>query len=1067
MACAPVFRGFSPSLPRFLAAATVLLGLMPVTGPVWGAEVTTAPFLRIETGRHTARINRVATDAEARIVATVSNDKTLRLWSRTTGEPLGVLRVPLEAGDEGALYAVALSADGATAVAAGNTGTSWGDGGTLYLFDVKAQRLKAKLANQPQVLNDLVYSPDGRFVAGAFGGTAGIRVWDSATFRLVAEDTSYGGRVTALAFDRAGRLAAASFDGTVRLYGADFKPLATRKAAGGGQPCSVAFSPDGAALAVGYADKPRVDVLAGTDLKPLFTPKADDVRAGNFNAVAWMAGPGGKPVLAAAGSVGPDSTHTILRRWPDGGKGKPADTTIAGDTVNHLRALPDGGLLFAASDPAWGVVGSDGGVRFSRRGEIGDFRDIHQGRFALSPDGMTVDYGLEQGGRRPFRFDALARTLTSDPPPQPGYARPVTETAGVKVTGWRNERTPKVNGRPVTLDPGEWARSATVLPDGSAALVGAEFSLRLVGADGVERARAAVPAAVWGVVAAPDGRVAVAALGDGTLRWFALTGPQPLQELAAFFPHRDGKRWVIWTPEAFFAHSESGGEALVGFHLNDPQKKGLQWIEFKQVYRVFQAPELVQAKLTRTGAQEIAARIQAIGDVRRLTQSRPQVMLAEYCPVSEISRGFARATADTAPSDTGCQPIDATPVSRAFARVKDEAPAAAGPAVAAQADEAPRVTVTLPPGTAGVRLRYRVVDTGGGVGSVNLFHNGRNISAGAAARGFARVKDGEAAPAAPAPAGAPAAADTREGLVRLDTGSNQVQVRAYNGSDAIYERSPVVDFVVAAPPAPEKTTVAEAPKPRLLRFVAGINAYRPAGAALGFARPDAEAFERTVAQRIPAGYDVAASNALSTALYDEQASLEAVTAALEKLAAEARPDDTVVIYLAGHGVILPSPKDPTVKLYYYVTQNVTAATPEAISREALSEKDLNRLISGIAARNVLVLLDTCHAGAVPAGTVDKLYQDMGSRYLLAAASESQQALDSYDSRNGIFAHAVLEGLQGKAMLAGDDAIYNLTLGQYVSRSVPRLAREKNWSQTAVFKTGGNDLNPFPVASSAP
>lgn len=1019
----------------------LLLAVLPAGGPALAADVTTAPFLRIETGRHTARINRVAVDARARIAATVSNDKTLRLWTRTTGEPLGVLRVPLEAGDEGALYAVALSADGTTAVAAGNTGSAWDGGTALYLFDVTAMRLKARLPGQPQVVNDLAYSPDGRFVAGAFGGTAGVRVWDSAGFRLVAEDADYGARTTAVAFDSAGRLASASFDGSIRLYGPGFALLVKRAAPGGGQPSSVAFSPDGTMLAVGYADKARVDVLSAATLDPLFTPAAGGGTGGSFNAVAWMAAPGGAPVLAAAGSAGTDAAGTILRRWPDGGRGAPADTAVSRDTVNHLLPLPDGGVLFAASDPVWGMAGGDGAVVYSRPGATGDFRDLPQGRFALSPDGMTVDYGLEQGGRRPFRFAALTGTLTPEPEPAAGFSRPVTEAAGLAVAGWRNGRTPTVNGQPVALDSGEWARSATVLPDGSAALIGGEFNLRLIGADGAERARVSVPAAVWGVVASADGRVAVAALGDGTLRWFALTGEgPPLRELAAFFPHRDGRRWVVWTPEAFFAHSESGGEALVGFHFNDPQKKAPQWVEFKQVYRVFQAPELVRATLTGTGADALAARVRAVGDVRQRARSRPQVALTEYCPLTEAG------------GDAGCRPVDPTPVSRAFARLAEE-PAPVAPT---QAGEAPSIAVILPAGTAGVRLRYQVADTGGGVGTVNLFHNGRNVSAGAASRGFVRAGE---------------APDMREGVIRLDPGANRVQVRAYNGGDAVYERSPVVDFTVPPPAAPPPAAPPEvrgaAAKPRLLRFVAGINAYRPPGAALRFARADAEAVAGILEQRIPADYDAAASNALSVALYDEQATLAAVTAGLEKLAAQARPDDTVVIYLAGHGVILPSPKDPAVRLYHFVTQNLSAVTAEAIAGETLSEKELNRLVSGIAARNVLVLLDTCHAGAVPAGTVDKLYQEMGSRYLLAAASEEQEALDSYDSRNGIFAYAVLEGLKGKAMLPGDDAIYNLTLGQYVSRAVPRLAKERNWTQTAVFKTGGSGLNPFPVAGTGP
>ena len=1102
------------------ALSAVLLGVLLCAAavtfaarPVVAADASTGAFLRIETGGHTARVNRLASDAQGRLIATVSNDKSLRLWARDSGEPLGVLRVPMEAGDEGALYAVALSADGSLAVAAGNTGASWGDGVTLYLFDVKAQRLKARLPGQPQVLNDLAFSPDGRFVAGAFGGTAGIRVWDSASFKLVAEDSAYEARVSALAFAPDGRLATASFDGNVRVYDTAFKPKAKRKP-GKGLPYSVAFSPDGALLAVGYADRAQVDVLAAADLKTRHTAKATGVTGGSFAAVAWDG-----TALVAAGTATLDGKHNVVRRWADAGKGAYTDTPAARDSVTHLLALPGGGVAFAAADPGWGVIDPAGRLQFARMGDVADYRDIHLGRFGLSDDGLVLEFGMEQGGGRPMRFDVLARSLTPAPDAQPGLARPAAEGPGIGVADWRNTPNPKVNGQPVKLDSGEWARSVTVLGRQRRVLLGGEFSLRLLDSAGAELARAEVPAAVWGVVASADGSVAVAALGDGTLRWYALSGgSRPLEELAALFPHRDGRRWVLWTPEAFFDHSESGGETLVGFHLNDPKKKGLQWVEFKQVYRVFNAPELVRSKLQQTGQAEIAARLSAIGDIRRLTQSRPQVTLLDYCTVPAASRGLALGTGATEPAApvpaapapavpagaTGpttaetCHPLDMTPVSRAFARAKEPAPAvqaAASPGVSAKpvpqtpelevAAEQPRLSVTLPEGIGAVRLRYRLADTGGGIGSVDLFLNGRNVSGQDKSRAFARAKE-PAAAAQPAAQAAPTAGippdagkdqpppEERVSTVRLDPGSNRVQIRAFNGSDAIYERSPLVDFVLPKPAAiadattaGDKTERAAAGKPRLITFVVGIDKYRPEGTQLRFARADASSFAETLSGRVPADYDREQSLALSKALYDEEASRDAVIAGLEDIAAVAREEDTVVLYLAGHGVIVPSPKDPSVKLYHFITQNVTAATPQAIGEQGLSEKELNRLVSAISARNVLVMLDTCHSGAVSAGTVDKLYQDMGQRYLLAASSEQEEALDSYDGRNGIFAHAVLEGLKGKALLPGDEAIYNLTLGQYVNRAVPRLAREKKWSQSAIFKTGGNELNPFPLAAPRP
>ena len=63
------------------------------------------PFLRVEAGAHTAPVTRLAVDEAGRLLATVSGDKTLRLWSLPDGAPRGVLRPPIGPREEGELYA--------------------------------------------------------------------------------------------------------------------------------------------------------------------------------------------------------------------------------------------------------------------------------------------------------------------------------------------------------------------------------------------------------------------------------------------------------------------------------------------------------------------------------------------------------------------------------------------------------------------------------------------------------------------------------------------------------------------------------------------------------------------------------------------------------------------------------------------------------------------------------------------------------------------------------------------------------------------------------------------------
>ena len=51
------------------------------------------PILRIEAGGHAALLGRMATDAANTIIATVSYDKTVRIWSAETGDLIRIARV--------------------------------------------------------------------------------------------------------------------------------------------------------------------------------------------------------------------------------------------------------------------------------------------------------------------------------------------------------------------------------------------------------------------------------------------------------------------------------------------------------------------------------------------------------------------------------------------------------------------------------------------------------------------------------------------------------------------------------------------------------------------------------------------------------------------------------------------------------------------------------------------------------------------------------------------------------------------------------------------------------------
>lgn len=101
-------------------------------------------------------------------------------------------------------------------------------------------------------------------------------------------------------------------------------------------------------------------------------------------------------------------------------------------------------------------------------------------------------------------------------------------------------------------------------PAGDRFVLGAEFSLTAFDASGTQLWRRPVPGIVWAVNITGDGRLVVAAYGDGTIRWHRMTDGV---ELLAFMPLPDRTNWVAWTPEGFYA-ATAAAQGVLRWHVN-------------------------------------------------------------------------------------------------------------------------------------------------------------------------------------------------------------------------------------------------------------------------------------------------------------------------------------------------------------------------------------------------------------------------------------------------------------------------------------------------------------------
>ncbi|HWV46891.1 MAG TPA: WD40 repeat domain-containing protein, partial [Nitrospira sp.] len=368
---------------------------------VQAGSLSDDPILRIETGMHSANINRMATDKRNLVLATVSDDKTVRIWDLATLAPVKTIRVPIGKGKEGKLYAVALKPDGRVVVCGGQTAYGGEPTGTIFVIDVQTGSVLRAIHTLPSAVLHLAYSKDGRYVVASFGHN-GIRIYDAATFSLVAEDKDYAGPSYGAEFSPSGTLATTSYDGLVRLYDATFTLRAKSASDLGKHPYGVMFSPDGSRIAVGFEDIAGINVLSERDLSLLAEHGSAQTKGALAN-VVWDAG--GSTVYA--GGIYDCNGINHLIKW-DTRQGTSKKIPTTSHTVTDIVPLQMGGVVFSTSHPSIGIVGASDHLIASKDSPLWDYRGIAQ-QTVLSDDGTIIHFPNPKGGF--YRFSILERSL--------------------------------------------------------------------------------------------------------------------------------------------------------------------------------------------------------------------------------------------------------------------------------------------------------------------------------------------------------------------------------------------------------------------------------------------------------------------------------------------------------------------------------------------------------------------------------------------------------------------------------------------------------------------------------
>jgi WD40 repeat protein len=596
-------------------------------------EPSREPILRIETGMHTGIISQIGVDARNRFLVTGSEDKTVRVWELPSGRPLRTIRVPSDTGFDGRLYSVAISPDGMT-IATGGWTSPDGFNTNIYFFDRESGRLVRRIGAMPGLISRLVYSADGKFLAAILGGKNGVRVFETRNYSAVGEDKDYGEQLYgAMHFDRGDRLVTACSDGFVRLYAppegsGTLRLLAKEKVPDGERASAVSFSPDGSRIAIAYDDWKRVYVLSGRDLSQLYEPNTNGIYKGNLSQVAWSAD---GQTLYAGGNAHNAGKGPLIAAWADGGQGAYRDLAgaVATDTIFQILPLSDGRIVYSTGDPSFGVIDPNGRRLLFNSAPIADFRELGDG-FLLSPDGTGVGFAYQRSRTGPARFSVANRKLEVAPVGEVNWTPATTQSAGIEMTDM-DTQAPELNGIQLPLDRSElppYTLKYAIAPDAGAVLLGTYYSSRLFDRSGAERWKIANPGAPWEVNVSADGKLAVVAFSDGTIRWYRMTDGK---ELLAFYPHADQKRWVLWTPSGYYDASP-GAEDLIGWHVNNGRDQAADFFPVGQFRSTYYRPDVISRVLS-TRDEQLALK-EANEEAGR--KQPPESIAQQLPPVVEI-----------------------------------------------------------------------------------------------------------------------------------------------------------------------------------------------------------------------------------------------------------------------------------------------------------------------------------------------------------------------------------------------------------------------------------------------
>ncbi len=256
-------------------------------------------------------------------------------------------------------------------------------------------------------------------------------------------------------------------------------------------------------------------------------------------------------------------------------------------------------------------------------------------------------------------------------------------------------------------------------------------------------------------------------------------------------------------------------------------------------------------------------------------------------------------------------------------------------------------------------------------------------------------------------------------------------------------------------PAPS-LTIAPMARGTLYALVVGVSRYKDqALQSLKVADQDAQAFGDFLKTQ-----DRLFQEVRITYLINEKATKAEIEKYLYYTLPKAGKDDTVVLFLSGHGRFDPMRPKEFFFLPYDAENDYVAAT--GVKMTGLD------FLNGVSAEKVLLIADACHAGGFsqmkPKANIPSLElflkeaKSSSGRAIITSSKDGQLSWELPGQTNSVFTHHLLEGLKGKADRDSDGLV---TLNEAYEYAYAKTKEETKGYQHPQFE--GSIVGTFPLS----